>query len=332
MDRKFPIIPFFILVFVACITLFYFSFNSLWVIEKHPVTIAVSKTPLSTPFYVAKSIGAFDETCVSVTYNEVIGGQKAFADVIDGKSEFGTTSDSVIAFQSLSQKAFVTHAMFVQSDNDVKLITRPEQKIISGKDLKDKKLGVTKSTASEYFLSNVLALDGLTVEDVTLLHYKPDKLMDAFVNNEVDAITPWEPFAFQSKQILNEHATIHDTKNLNTLSFHLISKAPDSLLIEKSKCILQGLSVAIDYISANPLVAQKIIKNKLQLEQSFIDWIWPDYIFKLGLNRSLILNIESQALWAIDTQMTTYNDVPDIHSYIDTRALLQVAPRAVNIN
>ncbi len=128
----------------------------------------------------------------------------------------------------------------MQSDNDVKLITRPEQKIASGKDLKNKKLGVTKGTASEYFLSNVLALDGLTTEDVTLRSYKPDKLIDAFVNNEVDAITPWEPFAFQSKQLLDKHVTIHDTKSLNTLSFHLISHPANGRKIEKAKCILQS--------------------------------------------------------------------------------------------
>ena len=234
-------------------------------------------------------------------------------------------------FQSLAKKTFVTHAMFVQSDNDVKLITRSTDNIRSGKDLRGKKLGVTKGTASEYFLSNLLALDGLTTEDVTLLSYKPDKLLGAFENNEVDAITPWEPFAFQSVQQLQQQAKVHDTKNLNTLSFHLISQSADNLTIEKAKCILQGLSEAIDFISANPEKSQAIVKKKLNLQQPFIDWIWSDYIFKLGLNRAFLLNIEYQAIWAIETQMTPYKQIPDFADFVDTRALLQVAPRAVNI-
>lgn len=313
------------------VTWFYFTVKKVWQLETYPVTIAVSKTPLSTPFYVAEKINAFDNTCVSVTYDEVIGGQKAFAKVMSGEADFGTTSDSVIAFRSLGQQKFVTHARFVQSDNDVKLVSRTQENIHTGRELINKTIGVTKGTASEYFLSNLLALDGLTTKNVTIKSYKPDQLMTALINKEVDAITPWEPYAFQTKQQLKGQVNVHDTKNLNTLTFHLVSQTADNLLVAKAACVLQGLAKAIDYISANPEKAQQIVKERLNLDQPFIDWIWPDYIFKIGLNRSFLLNIESQAVWAIDTQMTEYKKLPEFMAFIDTRALLQVAPMSVNV-
>ena len=68
---------------------FYFNLQYFWSMDKHPVTIAVSKTPLSTPFYVAKSINSFDETCVEVEYTEVKGGQIAFEKVMNGDVDFG---------------------------------------------------------------------------------------------------------------------------------------------------------------------------------------------------------------------------------------------------
>jgi len=324
----FPVIAL-IIIFLA--TSLYLAFQKIWRLETYPVTIAVSKTPLSTPFYVAEKINAFDETCVSVTFDDVIGGQKAFAKVMTGEADFGTASDSVIAFRSLGQQQFVTHARFVQSDNDVKLISRVRDNIHSGKDLINRTIGVTKGTASEYFLSNLLALNGLTTKNVIIKSYKPDQLMTAFINKEVDAITPWEPYAFQTKKQLKGQVKVHDTKNLNTLSFHLVSQTADNLIVAKAACILQGLDKAIDYISANPKKAQQIVKDRLNLAQPFIDWIWPDYIFKIGLNRSFLLNIESQAVWAIDTQMTEYKKLPEFMTLIDTRALLQVAPMSVNI-
>ena len=116
--------------FLIVVGAFLVNSSSDWQDDKYPVTIAVSKTPLSSPFYIAKAIKAFDDTCVEVKYTEVIGGQLAFEKVINGEVEFGTSSDSVMAFQSLNQHAFVTHAMFVQSDNDVKLITRATKKSI----------------------------------------------------------------------------------------------------------------------------------------------------------------------------------------------------------
>jgi ABC-type nitrate/sulfonate/bicarbonate transport system substrate-binding protein len=294
-------------------------------------TIAVSKTPLSTPFYVAKAINAFDNTCVSVEYIDVVGGQMAFAKVMSGDVDLGTSSDSVIAFQSLTKNRFVTHAMFVQSDNDVKIITRTSENINSAIDLKGKKIGVTKGTASEYFLSTLLALDGLTTEDVQLIHYRPEQLITGLINNEVDAIAPWEPFVFRAAELFDEQIKIHQTKSLNTLSFNLISQTSDSLFIEKTTCVLQGLNKAIDYIASYPEKSKKIVMAELSLSPEFINWVWPDYIFKLGLNQSLIFNIKSQATWAVETQMSEYSKIPHIEDFVDSRAMLQVDPYSVNI-
>jgi sulfonate transport system substrate-binding protein len=313
------------------IVLFYYKFQFLWSEPQYQVSIAVSKTPLSSPLYVAQAIRAFDNTCVSVQFQEVIGGQRAFEKVMAGDVDFGTSSDSVIAFQSLAQKNFVTHAMFVQSDNDVKLITHLSDNINSVIDLKGKRVGVTKGTASEYFLSILLALEGLTVDNITLLNYKPEQMINKFMSNKADAIVPWEPFAFKSQQQLKQQIKIHDTKNLNTLSFHLISQTADNLLVEKAKCILQGLEIATDYMAAHPEHSKKIVIDKLSISPEFIEWVWPDYLFKLALNQSLILSIKSQVTWAIATKMSEFNTTPNVEHFIDSRAMLQVDPTAVNI-
>ncbi|MDG1752290.1 MAG: ABC transporter substrate-binding protein [Thalassotalea sp.] len=331
MNRKLSLFIALTLLLIASVIFLSINLQHFWQEEKHSVTIAVSKTPLSSPFYVAKAINAFKNTCVDVKFDNVVGGQKAFAKVIAGDVDFGTSSDSVIAFQSLSNQPFVTHAVFVQSDNDVKLITRQADNINSVLSLKGKKIGVTKSTASEYFLSTLLAIEGLNVEDVELINYEPELLIDGLTGNEVDAITPWEPFAFQSKQLFNEKLAIHDTKNLNTLSFNLISLTPYIQRLEKAKCVLQGLNTAIDYIASNPKEAKNIVINELGITSEFINWVWPDYIFKLELNQSLLLNLKSQASWLAEIHFTTLDELPNINRFVDSRAMLQVNPNAVNI-
>jgi ABC-type nitrate/sulfonate/bicarbonate transport system substrate-binding protein len=313
------------------IGVFYFNIAKLGNHDKYPVTIAVSKTPLSSPFFIAKAINAYDDTCVEVKYSEVIGGQAAFKKVIDEEVDFGTSSDSVMAFQSLNNHSFVTHAMFVQSDNDAKLITRTSDNIQSISELKNKRIGLTKGTSSEYLLSTLLAIEGLTMEDVELYHYKPEQLVQAFRNGDVDAILPWEPFAFQASQLLGNEIKIHDTKSLGTLTFNLISQQANSQLVDKARCIIQGLKTAINYIASNPEESKKIILNKLGSTPEFIDWIWPDYIFKLGLNQSLLLNIQSQVKWAVETQMRKVEKTPSAERYIDSRALLIVEPGAVHL-
>jgi len=324
------ILYFFIFPILLSITA-YFLFLKPDHIEKHPVSIAVSKTPLSSPFYIAKSINAFENTCVEVEYHEVLGGVVAFDKVIEGEVDFSTTSDSVITFKSLANHDFVTHAMFVQSDNDVKLLTQRSKNFTSISKLKGSKIGVTKGSASEYFLSTLLAIEGLSVDDVELYDYKPEDLINGIENNEVDAVVPWEPFAFNIINKLTDQVDIQETKNINTLSFNLISKRADDLMVKKATCIIQGLNIAIAYIASNPEESKKIVIKELNLEHSFIDWVWDDYIFKLGLNQSLILNIKSQAAWAIEMQMSEHNATPNVNDFLDSRAMLQVDPSAVNI-
>lgn len=311
--------------------LMYSNYQETWQIKKHPVSIAISKTPLSTPFFVAESINAFQDTCVNVKYVDVIGGKNAFNKVMLGETDFGTSSDSVLAFQSLTKNTFVTHAMFVESDNDMKLLTHKKDNIVSVSQLVGKNIGVIKGTSSEYFLSTLLAIEGLTTKDVNLSYFNPTQLTEYFIRNELDAVVHWEPFAFNIVQLLEDQVNIIETKNFHTLSFNLVSKIPDKLLLEKATCILQGLNTAIEYIASFPEKSKIIVMNKLNLDLSFINWVWDDYIFKLSLNQSLRLNIKSQVVWVIETQMSEYNDMPNIDAFLDRRAIMQVDPGAVNI-
>lgn len=332
MNRKFSPLYFITLLLIASVIFLAVNLKLFWQEEKHTVTIAISKTPLSTPFYVAESINAFENSCVNVKFEHVIGGQKAFAKVMSGDVDFGTSSDSVIAFQSLNNHSFVSHAMFAQSDNDVKLITRKKDNITSLASLHGKKIGVTRSTSSEYFLSILLAIDGLNIKNVNIINYEPEKLINALINKEVDAITPWEPFVFQSDQLFSNEITIHETKNLNTLSFNLISQTPDIEKLEEAKCILQGLNTAIEYIASNPEQAKNLVVNELDLSTEFINWVWPDYIFKLELNQSLLLNLQSQASWLANSHLSLQIKLPDMNKFVDSRAMLYVSPNAVMFN
>jgi sulfonate transport system substrate-binding protein len=124
LNLKYPLVSFITLLIIFGLGILSFNLQSFWHQEKYSVIIAVSTPPpLSTPFYIAKAINAFDDTCVRVKYEQVIGGKVAFDQAMSGKVDFGISSNSVIAFQSLTTPSFVTHAMFVQSDNYVKLIT-----------------------------------------------------------------------------------------------------------------------------------------------------------------------------------------------------------------
>jgi ABC-type nitrate/sulfonate/bicarbonate transport system substrate-binding protein len=300
--------------------------------DKIPVKIAVSKTPLSAPFFIAKEMRYFEESCVKVTLDKTIGGKLSFEKVVTGQADFGTSSDSVIAFKSLSRSDFSTLTTFVQSDNDVKIITLDKSNIHTSKDLVGKRIGLVEGSAGEYLLSTYLAIGGGDINDVDIQNIAPDKLQQALLDNHVEAIVSWEPYAYQSINNSKFKTKQLNTKNIYTLSFNLISqKIRTQSQLKSAECVINALHKAINYIAAKPTKSQKILIKHLELDQGFINWLWPDYIFKLSLNRTLMMSLESQANWAIKTGMVQPRAIPDYHKIMDSRALEKIDNNAITI-
>lgn len=296
------------------------------------VKVAVSKTPLSTPFYVAEHLGLFTQHCGKVEILEVLGGKRSFATMMSNDVDFATSSDSVIVYQSFQRDDFANIATFVESVNDIKIIAHSNAQIRSGEDLRGKTIGYIQGSASDYFLSAFLGLHELQKSDVNLVPLSPEQTDQALIEGKVDAISTWEPYAFKAKQGLPDLTNTLDTKHIYSLTFNLLAKkATLKNQPDKASCLLRSLSEAIDYISVNPKKAQKILKDKLNLGQDFIDWVWPDYLFILSLNKSLILSMKSQSKWQIENGTFEKHPNPDFLSYIDSAHLRTINPSAVRL-
>ncbi|MDH5354859.1 MAG: ABC transporter substrate-binding protein [Gammaproteobacteria bacterium] len=319
-----------IMVGVALATSLLFTYEE--TIPLKPLSIAVSRTPLSAPVYIAEEKGYFEDAGILVTLDEVVGGYRSFQAVKKGQSNLGTSSCSVMMFTGMGGDDYVILSSFVQSDNDLKLVSRSDAEIIRMEDLANKKIGVVKTTASEYFLSILLGIANIDRQSVQLIELKPEEMPDALAEGRVDAISVWEPYGFYSVQKMGKNARVLETKNLHTLSFNLATTRDyaDQHQAEL-ELVLKALYRATEFIAESPEEARTIIRNRLNKQQDFIDWIWPDYLFKLALNHSLVLSLENQARWAIDNQLTDKQTIPMFHNNIDKRALTAVLPEAVSL-
>ncbi len=297
-----------------------------------PVTIAVSKTPLSAPIYIAEHNGYFRESCADVQLIEVVGGNRTFQLMISGEADFATSSDSVLVFRGLVRQDFTNYASFVQSDNDVKFVALEKSGVVSGLDFEGKRIGVTRGTASEYLLSTYLALSGLTLDDATIIHLAPEEMVSALKQSEVDIIVPWEPFAHQAIDAFRGEAKLIPSKSFYTLSFNLLARKNNSAATKESaECVLRALKKSIEFIAEDLEASQKIVIDKLALNQKFINWVWQDYIFKLDLSDSLVMNLESQAKWAIESKRVLSQQNIAFKNFLTPEPLKKVEPLAVNL-
>lgn len=303
---------------------------------ENTIKIAVSTTPLSAPFYIAKAKGFFHTSEVNVELIEMAGGNKCFQALLDGQVDFATASNSVIMFNAFKQNNFEVISSFVESDNDIKIIVPGSQKISSPHDLIGKTVGIVKGSASEYFLHTWLTISGVDPSLVNTKAYSANEMPSALHNQEVDAISTWEPFAFKANQ-LSTSTQIMDTKGLYNLSFNLAGlKSNDTgtktgHLISQhdtQEKILEALNKAVHFIAINPEDSQLILRRNLKLSQEFIDWIWQDYLFKLSLNHSLISSLENQARWAIESGLVEQTTPPDFNTLISPQALNTISDNA----
>lgn len=299
--------------------------------EVSNVSIAVSRTPLSAPIYIADSLGYFSAAGLNVELIEANGGNLTFQLMMDGRADFATSSDSVIMFNGFKYNDFENLATFVQSAHDVKVLTKTTSAIRSAKDLKGKKVAIIKGSASEYFLDMFLALEGVEVSNVVLVDLAAKEMSLALEQDQVDAIVVWEPFAYQATKNLGDEAALLSSSNLYELTFNLLAKKQTTAIKPKITVkVISALKQAVDYINANEAKAQALLKVRLGLDQAFMEWIWGDYRYDLALNRSLILSLENEARWAVSRGLTDKKVIPDFRKFMNPEPLTTVSPYSVS--
>lgn len=296
-----------------------------------PIKVSVSRTPLSTPFFVANELGLFQQNGLDAELFECLGGNECFKQVMSGQSDYGTGSESVLMFAAFDSANYSNLASFVESGNDLKfLIKKTDHEAVET--LMGKRIGIIPKSASEYYLSLILGLYHLNVSDVKLIALLPNEMKDALEKDKVDAVVIWEPYAFEIQQKLNERVAFLESGRLYTLYFNLVTRQNyGKANIETSKKLLQSLNQAISFIHKHPQKAKAILKKRLALHEDFIDWVWPDYFYRLSLNRSLMLTLKDEARWALKSKIISSDRMPNFEDFVDARPLKEIEPIAVSI-
>lgn len=269
-------------------------------VNDSPIRIAVSQTPLSSPFIIADQQQFFVEHGVSVEIVPCYGGVACAKMLFDGDVDLATASESVVVFQSFNRNDFKLIASFVESGNDLKLLTLNEYNIEHISALSGKSVGVIKASASEYYLDSLLIAHNLTQMPLNKIYLKPQELEQSLISNAVDAISVWEPYGYLLETRANSETINLGMQGVYNLSFNLLAMNEDlNKTTEESARILRAVGEAIDWIHANPDEARVTIASRLDIPLEQLEWSWKDYVFRLSLSNSLLSNLQMQARWAM---------------------------------
>jgi len=292
------------------------------------LTLAVSRTALSLPIFVAEAQGYFAAEGVAPKLAECIGGQRCMKRMFDGGADLATASDLPVMFNSFARSDYAVVASFVSTTNDVKLIARRSAGISAPAHLVRKKVGTVKGASAHYFLDAFLLFHDVDPRLVQMVDMPPEKLAAALKNREVDAIAVWEPNGWLAMQALGSDAVILPSPRIYTETFNLM--ASRRALAEKADevvRVLRALARAQRFIATRPREAKDILKQRMQVDEAFVTWVWKDLDYRLGLDQSLITTLEAEARWALrEGHVAPGQVIPNYLRFVEPAPLRRALP------
>jgi NitT/TauT family transport system substrate-binding protein len=295
------------------------------------ITLGGLDSDANVVLFTAENQNYFASNGIDFNFKTYDTGQDAIADLLNDKIDIAGASEYAMVSGAFANDNISIIAS-ISTSYVIDLVGLTGNGIATVGDIKGKKIGVNLGTITEFYLGQFLELNGMSINDVTMVNLPVTQDVTALTNRSVDAVVtrdPWET------QVLEQFPT-------GTVTWSLQSgQAAYSVLIcrnewleqnsELVKRFLNSLAKAEGFIMEHPSQAKTILQQNYSYTDEYVNGIWPDYQFSLSLNESLIAAMEDEARWTISNNLTTSTQVPNFLKYIYTDGLKAVEPDSVNI-
>jgi NitT/TauT family transport system substrate-binding protein len=295
------------------------------------ITLAAYAGDTATLIYIAKWQGYFADNGLDVTINDYAAGKLATDALLAGKADISTATEFVFVSNSFNYPDLRTLGTIATAEV-IELVARKDKGIKKPKDLKGKKVGVTRKSAGEFYLGVFLLFNGLSIKDIRLVDLKPNEIIEAITNGKIEAALTWDPNIYNIKKKLKDNALSWPGQGGQEFYFILISR--ENWIKSNTKSaerFLKALVQAEQYVKVNEATAKKFIKEKFGLESDYSDYGWTKHRFAVQLPQALLLVMESQARWRINNQLTEKTQVPNYLDYLYLDGLESINSEAITV-
>jgi len=297
------------------------------------LSIAVSRSPLSLPLFVAQERGFFAAEGLAVKVRECVGGHRCIQLMLDDEVALATSSEMPVMINSLQRADFAVVATFGTSKRDVKVVARRSAGIARAADLSGKRVATFGGTSAHYFLDLFLLFNGIDTKAVSTLLITPEQLLPALAERRVDAVAAFEPFAHRAQRMLGADGIVLPSARIYTETFNLSAKR--SLVAARQADLVRllgALARAQRFIRDEPREAQAILRRRLDEDQAYVDATWGDFEYRLTLDQPLVSTLEGMARWALrEGHVPRTSRIPNYLHFVAPEPLRRVAPAAVTL-
>ncbi len=319
------------LVLLISVSFFIFSQKSKKpVINNEIIQIGFSRSPLSAPIIIALDQHYFKDEGLEIINKEYNSGKLALEGLFEGDVDITTVAGTPIIFNSFNRQDFVIIGTFVYSYYDVKILTRIESG--RGSDLEGKTIAVDMGTTGQFFLETFLTYQLIPISKINIIDIPNKDLPAALEQQLADAITVWEPHAYNTRQLLNNRIIELSESEIYRTTFNLVAmKDFTESHPETIKNTLEAVNRATIFIEENRERSITIVAQKLEQDIDLIKSLWDEYVFELFLDQGLLISLADEARWAITNKLTDYTEVPNFMQFIYLDGMKAVKQEAVTI-
>lgn len=295
-------------------------------------TIAFSSSHNGFLADLAQVKGFFQQERLEVTPHLHAYGKLALDDVLAGKADFATVAETPIMFAILNGADLSIIATIHKSKTDSAIVSRTDKGIVTPSDLKGRKIGATFGTTSDFFLDVFLAVNAIAREDIELVNLGQEEMAQALTEGKIDAVSAFNPFLLATQKEIGESGTTFYNKNIYTKTFNIVStKEFVNHNPGKVNKVLRALYRAEKFFEQNPEESLKIAADFKNQDITATREMLAGTSVELSLDQSLILALEDESQWAINSKLTSASKVPNYLNFIYFDGLKSVKPTAVNI-
>ena len=295
------------------------------------ITIAVAQQPSSALMHIALNQDFFAEEGLNITIKTYPSGKRALIDgLFKGEADYATSAEVPVVFNAFSRNDFRIIAAINYLDNINRVIARRDAGILNAEDLRVKRVATQKSSAVHYFLYLFLVKHGMLEEDVALSYMKAEQLPEALAKGDIDAFSMREPYISKARSLLQGKVSIFAEPGLFPQFDVLVASERMVNNRHVTQSILKALIKAERFALEHPRQAITAVSAMTGVAREDIERLWPDFNLKVRLGQSLLLALESEVNWVLDSKLIAHDDIPDMLQLIEAAPLKALSPDSVS--
>jgi NitT/TauT family transport system substrate-binding protein len=281
--------------------------------------------------WIAQERGFFKQVGLDVDIKPYSAGKLAADALSRDEVDLATSAEFVFVKKSFEEKNLrVLGSIATASINW--LVANSDKGITQPTDLKGKRVGVTLGSTGEFFLGRILSTNNLSFEDISVVDLPPPMLVTAMTQGDIDAALTWQPNIYHIQKQLGSRAAVFEGQEGQDFYFILMAKNTwvDNHP-EHAEQLMRALNMAELWLIENPDAGRQMVMDRFKLGADYLKNIWPHQQHRLSFPQALMIALDAEKRWLLDTKLVESDFSPDFLDYIHPAALAEVKSSVVTV-